>query len=45
MRVIADAPRPGIPSNGLDLLVREAHYPARVRSLLDQDGNPLYLNF
>jgi DNA-binding transcriptional regulator YhcF (GntR family) len=45
MRVIADAPPQGNARNVLDQVLREAQYPARVLSLTDQDGNPLYFNF
>ena len=45
MRVNADAPCAGMASNGLDQVVREAQYPARVMPLTDPDGNPIYLNF
>ena len=45
MRVTADAQGPSVAGDSLEHVLREAHYPARLLSLMDPDGNPLYLNY
>jgi DNA-binding transcriptional regulator YhcF (GntR family) len=45
IRVSAGVLPAGLFNRGLRRLVRDAHFPARIVSFIDPDGNPLYLNF
>lgn len=45
MRVSAPAPLAGMPAAGARKLLDEAHFPANVARIADQDGNPLYLRY
>jgi DNA-binding transcriptional regulator YhcF (GntR family) len=44
IRVTAGALSTGLFARGLQRLVRDAHFPARIVLFADPDGNPLYLN-
>lgn len=45
MRINATGSTPGVTLFGLHGVIRDAHYPARVLSVTDPDGNPLYIRF
>jgi DNA-binding GntR family transcriptional regulator len=45
MWVQSGAPAPEVTWFGLKRVIREAGYPARVVTLTDPDGNPLYLRY
>ena len=45
MRVQNGAPTPEVTWFGLRRVIRASGYPARVVSLADPDGNPIYLSF
>jgi GntR family transcriptional regulator/MocR family aminotransferase len=44
IRVSAGVLPTGLFARGLLRLVRDAHFPARIVSFVDPDGNPLYIN-
>lgn len=45
MRVQNGSPVPAMTWFGLQRVIREAGYPARVVALTDPDGNPMYISF